>query len=49
MKIVIDMNLSPHWVQLLVKAGHEAVHWSEVGAPNASDRDIMAWNHPRFY
>lgn len=43
MKIVIDMNLSPHWVQLLVKAGHEAVHWSEVGAPNASDRDIMAW------
>ena len=43
MKIVIDMNLSPHWVQLLTDAGHEAVHWSEVGAPNAPDREIMTW------
>lgn len=43
MKIVIDMNLSPHWVQLLTGAGHEAVHWSEVGAANAPDREIMAW------
>ena len=37
------MNLSPQWVQLLTGAGHEAVHWSEVGAPNASDREIMSW------
>ena len=43
MKIVIDMNLSPHWVQFLKEAGHEAVHWSEVGAANAPDREIMAW------
>ena len=42
-KIVIDMNLSPLWVQLLTDAGHEAVHWSRIGAPNASDREIMAW------
>lgn len=33
----------PHWVQLLTDAGHEAVHWSEAGAPNAPDREIMAW------
>ena len=43
MKIVIDMNLSPLWVQLLADAGHEAVHWSEIGAPNATDREIMIW------
>ena len=43
MKIVIDMNLSPLWVQLFTDAGHEAVHWSEIGAPNAPDREIMAW------
>ena len=43
MKIVIDMYLSPLWVQLLTDAGHEAGHWSRIGAPNASDREIMAW------
>jgi len=43
MKIIIDMNLSPLWVQLLADAGHEVVHWSMIGEPNASDREIMAW------
>ena len=27
----------------MTEAGHDAVHWSEVGAPNAPDREIMAW------
>jgi len=43
MKIVLDMNLSPDWVLVLIKAGHDAVHWSTVGDPGASDRVIMAW------
>lgn len=43
MKIVIDMNLSPDWVPILTKAGYEAVHWSTVGDPRASDKVIMAW------
>jgi predicted nuclease of predicted toxin-antitoxin system len=43
MKIVIDMNLSPAWVPVLVHAGHEAVHWSTIGAPTAPDREILAW------
>ena len=43
MKIVIDMNLSPNWVALLTEAGHEAVHWSDVGSANAPDREIMSW------
>ncbi len=37
------MNLSPRWVGVFQRAGHEAVHWSDVGAPDAPDREIMAW------
>ena len=40
-KLLIDMNLSPCWVDALRTAGHEAVHWSGVGAWTASDREIM--------
>jgi predicted nuclease of predicted toxin-antitoxin system len=43
MKIIIDMNLSPQWVPILKSAGHEAIHWSEIGMPNAPDREIMEW------
>ena len=45
MKIIIDMNLSPQWVPILKSAGHEAIHWSEIGMPNAPDREIMEWAH----
>jgi len=43
MKFVVDMNLSPAWIDVLIEAGHEAVHWSDVGAPSASDEQILAW------
>lgn len=43
MKILLDMNLSPSWVLPLKQAGHEPVHWTDVGAMNASDREIMTW------
>jgi predicted nuclease of predicted toxin-antitoxin system len=43
MKILIDMNLSPTWVSVLERAGHTAVHWSTIGAPNAPDRVILEW------
>lgn len=43
MKIVVDMNLSPDWVNVLHFGGHEAVHWSEVGAANSGDDEIMDW------
>jgi predicted nuclease of predicted toxin-antitoxin system len=42
-KILIDMNLSPDWVPLLQRAGWSAVHWSTVGEPRATDREIMSW------
>ena len=43
MKIVIDMNLSPQWVDVLKQAGHQCIHWSEIGSPNASDSEILLW------
>jgi predicted nuclease of predicted toxin-antitoxin system len=43
MKIVLDMNLSPDWVAVLANAGYDAVHWSNVGDPRATDKTIMAW------
>ncbi|ABA22109.1 conserved hypothetical protein [Trichormus variabilis ATCC 29413] len=43
MKILIDMNLSPDWVETFAQAGIEAVHWSTIGNPRATDRVIMTW------
>lgn len=41
MRFLIDMNLSPRWVEFLAAAGHDAVHWSTVGAPSAPDRELL--------
>jgi predicted nuclease of predicted toxin-antitoxin system len=43
MRLLVDMNLSPQWAAVLVAAGHEARHWSEVGDVRASDAKIMDW------
>jgi len=41
MKILVDMNLSVRWIEHLVHAGFEAVHWSSVGPLNAPDSVLM--------
>jgi predicted nuclease of predicted toxin-antitoxin system len=43
MKLLVDMNLSPRWIGVLVDAGIEAEHWSTLGAKNAPDSEIMAF------
>ncbi|GMV92060.1 MAG: hypothetical protein AMXMBFR82_18380 [Candidatus Hydrogenedentota bacterium] len=43
MKLVVDMNLSPGWIPILEHEGWPAVHWSDVGAHNATDRRILEW------
>jgi predicted nuclease of predicted toxin-antitoxin system len=43
MKFVIDMNLSPLWVEVFQAEEWEAVHWSTIGAAHAPDFEIMAW------
>jgi predicted nuclease of predicted toxin-antitoxin system len=47
--IVIDMNLTPRWVEVLGSAGWTARHWSHVGEATASDRDIMDWAQRNGY
>jgi predicted nuclease of predicted toxin-antitoxin system len=41
MKFLIDMNLTPEWVSVFQKEGHQAIHWSSVGKMDATDREIM--------
>ncbi len=43
MKLLIDMNLAPRWVQVLQAEGIEAQHWSSIGPMGAPDREIMAY------
>ena len=43
MKLLVDMNLSPRWIEWLTQARFEAVHWSSLGQHNALDVEIMAY------
>ncbi|MCL4809532.1 MAG: DUF5615 family PIN-like protein [Thermoanaerobaculia bacterium] len=43
MRLLLDMNLSPLWAEVLREAGHDAVHWSAVGKATAEDQELMAW------
>jgi predicted nuclease of predicted toxin-antitoxin system len=49
MKLLIDMNLSPDWVQFLAQHGIDALHWSTIGDPRASDDLIMDWTWASNY
>lgn len=49
MKILIDMNLTPVWEDVFRKQGFHAVHWSSIGAPTASDREIMDYAKANGY
>lgn len=41
--LIVDISLSPAWVDVLAKHGWSAVHWSTVGDLRAKDRTVMAW------
>jgi predicted nuclease of predicted toxin-antitoxin system len=49
MKLLIDMNLSPKWVSTLREAGWDAVHWSDIGKPNAPDHEILGFARANGY
>lgn len=49
MKLLIDMNLSPDWVEVFTQQGWAACHWSTVGDPRATDKTIMEWAHANGY
>lgn len=41
MRLLIDRNLSPAGVRGLQEDGSEALHWSTIGDPRATDAAIM--------
>jgi predicted nuclease of predicted toxin-antitoxin system len=43
MKLLVDMNLSPGWIEFIQQGGWEAIHWSSVGNSRATDKIIMDW------
>jgi len=43
MKLLLDVNLSPKLVSALINSGVSAVHWISVGAPDASDTEIISY------
>jgi predicted nuclease of predicted toxin-antitoxin system len=43
MKVLVDMNLSPGWIEFLVGSGFEASHWSAIGRGDEPDIDVMRW------
>jgi len=48
-KVLIDMNLSPEWVQEFSQHNIEAKHWSEVGRFDAPDSALMDWARQNSY
>jgi predicted nuclease of predicted toxin-antitoxin system len=49
MKILVDMNLSPDWVEAFARHGLNAVHWSTIGDPRAEDPLLMQWARENDY
>src|SRR2546427_11755648 len=49
MKLLVDMNLSPRWVEVIRRNGWEAAHWSSIGDPRATDREIMDYARAQGY
>ena len=43
MKLLVDMNLSPRWVDRLTDEGIAAIHWAAVGQHGAPDAELMAY------
>jgi predicted nuclease of predicted toxin-antitoxin system len=43
MTLLVEVNLSPDWVEALVAGDFEAVHWRTLGSPRAPDAEIMAF------
>jgi len=48
-KLLVDTNLSPSWVERLARHGFEAVHWSTIGAATAADVEIVTWANEHYF
>jgi len=43
MKVLLDMNIPLKYAALLAKRGIEALRWSDIGAPDAKDAELMTY------
>ena len=42
-QLLVDISLSPAWIDVFSKHGWSAVHWSKVGDVRAHDHTVMTW------
>jgi predicted nuclease of predicted toxin-antitoxin system len=49
MRLLVDMNLTPRWVEFLASAGYQVVHWSSVGPVSAKDAYICEFAREQDY
>lgn len=49
MKVLLDMNIPFIYASLLTNKGIDSLRWSDVGAPNATDLEIMAYARANRY
>jgi len=49
MKILVDMNLPPKLADMLTASGIEAVHWYNIGLPEAKDTEILSYAESNDY
>jgi predicted nuclease of predicted toxin-antitoxin system len=49
LRVLVDMNLTPRWVDALIDGGYEAVHWSDVGNATAADSVICSYAREHGY
>lgn len=49
MKVLLDMNISPLWVEFFAQHGITAIHWSMIGDPRATDQTILEWARTNNY
>jgi predicted nuclease of predicted toxin-antitoxin system len=48
-KVLVDVNLSPGWAAVLAAHHIEAVHWTSVGDPRATDAELMGYARDHGY
>jgi predicted nuclease of predicted toxin-antitoxin system len=49
MKLIIDMNLSPRWVDYLSEKNIESVFWAKLGPIETEDIDILTYAEANGY
>ena len=43
MKLLLDMNIPVKFTSLFKQKGFEVLRWSDIGKPNATDKEIIAY------